>query len=69
MTVTLPADITARAASMDDLQALIALANACSLADNGRADTVAGHILDMWEDTDLATDSVVLVTSAGQIIG
>jgi mycothiol synthase len=67
--MTVPADITVRAASADDLQAILDLVNACSMADKGRADTISEHILDMWEDTDLAVDSVVLVTSAGQIVG
>lgn len=69
MTVTLPADIRVRAASADDLPALVDLVNACSLAEKGRADTIPEHILDFWEDTNLATDSVVLVSSMGQIVG
>lgn len=68
MTVSLPADITVRAASTEDLQAIVDLVNACSLVDKGRSDTIPDHVLDMWEDTNLVTDSVVLMTNMGQIV-
>lgn len=69
MTVPLPADITARAANEADLSAIVDMVNTCLRAADRRADTVPGHIQDFWEDTNLALDSVVLVTSAGEIVG
>ena len=69
MTVTLPADITARAANEADLSAIVDMVNTCLRAAGRRADTVPGHIQDFWEDTNLALDSVMLVTSAGEIVG
>jgi mycothiol synthase len=69
MTITIPADLTLRSATRDDLQALNKLVCACELADMGRTATIPADIEDMWEDTSLATDSFVLLTSAGQIVG
>ena len=69
MTITLPADFTVRAACTDDFQAITDLVNACSIADKDRTDTIPDHILEVWEETKLATDSFVLLTGTGQIVG
>lgn len=69
MTITFPADLTLRAVTRDDLQALTELVRTCELADTGRAATIPADIEDMWEDTNLATDAFALVTSTGQLVG
>lgn len=69
MTISFPADLTLRAVTRDDLQALTELACARELADMGRTETLPADIEDMWEDTNLATDAFVLLTGAGQIVG
>jgi ribosomal protein S18 acetylase RimI-like enzyme len=69
MTTTLPAGMNIRAASEDDLQAICNLVNACEQVETGRINTITEHIQDQWEETDLAADTVVLATDAGQIVG
>lgn len=69
MTITLPVDITLRSAEKSDLQAISELARACELADLGHAETLPADIEEIWEETNLATDSFVLLTRAGQIVG
>jgi mycothiol synthase len=69
MTITLPADITLCAAEKRDLQAICELARACELVDLGHAETLPADIEDMWEDTNLDSDSFVLFTDTGQLVG
>lgn len=69
MTTTLPDDITLRAAEKSDLHAISELARACELVDLGHSETLPADIEDVWEETNLATDSFVLLTREGQIVG
>lgn len=69
MSIPFPADLTQRPATSGDLQAITKLVCACELADTGRCETLQADIEDMWEDTNLARDSFVLVTAEGQLVG
>jgi mycothiol synthase len=69
MTILLPTDITVRAAERQDLRAISELVRACELVDFGHSETLPADIEDMWEETNLATDSFVLFTEAGQLVG
>lgn len=69
MAISFPADLTLRAVTRDDLQALTELVRAWELADVGQAGTLPADIEDMWEDTNLATDAFALLNDAGQLMG
>jgi mycothiol synthase len=69
MAISFPPDLTLRAVTRDDLQALTELVRAWELADVGQTATLPADIEDMWEDTNLATNAFALVTSTGQLVG
>lgn len=69
MTVTLPAGLSLRAPSMEDLQAITDLAFACEITDAGSSDVDSETVLDLWNKLDLAANAFVFVTPAGQIVG
>ncbi len=69
MGITFPSDITVRPATLNDSQAISDLMCACEQVDMGRSETVPADIEDVWEDTNLPTDSFVLLNSQEQIVG
>jgi GNAT superfamily N-acetyltransferase len=70
-TPTLPDGLLARAASSDDLEAVVALCLRCDLADLGTPDTEADDILSSWRRPgfDLARDTVVVQAGGGEVVG
>jgi mycothiol synthase len=60
-----------RAASFDDLQAVVALVNACSIAEGGRPDETPQNLLSDWNTPGfvLTTDAWVATAPDGKVIG
>jgi mycothiol synthase len=63
--------ITIRAASIDDLHAVVALVNDCSIAEGGRPDETPQNLLADWNTPGFAltTDAWVATAPDGKIIG
>ncbi|HJZ45637.1 MAG TPA: GNAT family N-acetyltransferase [Roseiflexaceae bacterium] len=62
---------TVRSASFDDLHAVVALVNDCSLAEGGSPDETPQNLLSDWNTPgfSLATDTWVATAPEGQVIG
>ena len=62
---------TIRPASFDDLHAVVALVNDCSLAEGGRPDETTQNLLADWNTPGfaLATDAWAAVTPDGRVVG
>jgi mycothiol synthase len=69
-THTLPHNFLVRVPTMDDLQAVYELFNACDMADNGITDFTLEDIQISWHepDFDLATDAWVITTQDHMIV-
>jgi mycothiol synthase len=60
-----------RPAALDDLQAVVALVNACSIAEGGQPDETPQNLLSDWSTPGfaLATDAWVATAAGGNVIG
>ncbi|HEY7349225.1 MAG TPA: GNAT family N-acetyltransferase [Ktedonobacterales bacterium] len=72
MTAVLPDGLTIRAPTMDDAEAIAALANACRLAEGGTATLTAEEIRYAWQtagsDFNLAANTWAVVTPEGKLV-
>lgn len=68
---TITIDITTRPATLDDVEAVVDVFNACSLAIVGRAEYSVQEISQDWQSPgfDLAADTQVVLTPEGRLIG
>ena len=64
----LPEGYTVRRATMDDLDAVLALRQAQELTDWGTAYTTANDLRTQWERTHLNVDTWIVADTAGQIV-
>jgi mycothiol synthase len=64
-------NIAIRSASLDDLNAVVALVNACSIAEGGSPDETPENLLSDWNTPgfSLATDAWVAIAPDGQVVG
>jgi len=64
-------EITTRPASLDDVEAVVELFNACSLELVGKPEFSAGELRGDWEmpGFDLSSDTLVMLAPAGELIG
>ncbi len=71
MDIFLPAGLTGRPATMNDFDALLALLQAHDVFEIGEPDTSREDLLSEWQRPrfDLATDTWVVETAAGEIVG
>src|SRR5947209_5519123 len=68
---TLPGKFLVRPPKMDDLEAVLAVINACDLADDGMLDHTLDELRAFWQSPDfnLDTDAWLVSTSEGRIVG
>jgi mycothiol synthase len=68
--VTLPAGYTVRPATEDDVDAVVAVANAYDVADFGRADTAREHVADDFRDPgfDLERNTWLVLEPGGRVV-
>lgn len=68
---SLPADLLIRSARRDDAQAISAINVLYEVAETGSGDSTAAQVCEVWDDEqlDLATNSRVVTTASGQLIG
>lgn len=71
MDIQLPAGLTGRPATIDDLDGVVALMQAHDVFEIGEPDTLREDVLSEWQRTrfDLATDAMVVENAPGEIIG
>jgi mycothiol synthase len=71
MDYTLPPNYTMRTCTLDDAQMVLDLKNHCSLLSIGEADETLDDVLTDWQapDMTLATDTRVVLTPQGRIVG
>src|SRR3954447_15690283 len=71
MASSLPDGIVVRAPTLEHLQPVVDLVNACSVAQGGAADFMAQRLLETWRDDDfrLDTDAWVALAPGGQLVG
>lgn len=69
--LALPVGYNSRPATLEDIPAVVALKNTCSLAHFNREDTTAQQLKSDWTepDFDLASSSQVVLAPDGQLIG
>src|SRR5687768_1430907 len=62
---------TIRSASLDDLHAVVALVNDCSIAEGGRPDETAQNLLSDWNTPGFAltSDAWVATAPGGKVVG
>lgn len=71
LTDRLSMGLVVRNPTMDDVEAVVAVMNACDIAEYGTADTEVADFRNDWERPgfDLSQDAWVVVTPEGQIVG
>ncbi len=71
MSIPLPDGIRVCPPTMDDLEAVTRLVNACEMADMGEQEFSSDDLRDDWDNPQfrLATNAIVAVTAAGRIVG
>jgi mycothiol synthase len=71
VSITLPAHFAMRPAKMDDVEAVTALLNACTIEQIGQAQVEAHGIRTRWQspDFDLETDTRVVIAPNGKLVG
>ncbi len=71
MSSPLPSGYTLRPPTLDDLEAVTALLNACAQAEYGTADVSSSDILADWQHTGFAleTDAWLVLSQHGQVVG
>ena len=69
--ITFPKDLRVRPASRDDAQAIIDINIQHELAETGRTESTVNDVLELWdsERVVLATDTHVITTQSGELIG
>ena len=68
--MTAPAlEFRVRPATMDDLEAVLALVEAHDIAEFGHPDISLENLRDEWEDLDLPEDSFLAIAPDGQVVG
>lgn len=68
---TIKIDVTIRPATLDDSEGVADVYNACSMEDRGKPETSGEELRSDWQvpGYDLATDTRVIVTPDGRVIG
>jgi mycothiol synthase len=71
MNVTLSNELVMRSPTMNDLDDVLALRNACAIADTGAANLTAARLRTEWTDTafDLAGDAWLVAARDGRLVG
>ena len=71
MTTPLPDNFTIRAATMDDLEAVVAVLNACAMEEIGKPGWDADEIRRGWQgpQKNMETDTRVVIASGGALVG
>jgi mycothiol synthase len=71
MTASLPEDFVVRAPTMDDVEAVTAMLNECSMVDAGLKEEAVEDMRKLWQtpDFNLETDVRLVVDPGGQIAG
>ena len=69
-TNTLLGNLLVRTPTMDDLQAVFELINACDLADEGMPDHTLDELQAYWQspDLNLATDAWLVIMPEGRLV-
>src|SRR6266478_9902330 len=68
---TLPGNFLVRIPTMEDVEAVFELINACDVATDGMPDHTLDEVCAYWQSSEfnLATDAWMVVTPGGQLVG